>query len=375
MDHSSPDGVSGARRSPDCFSPDDALPPVEAPSAGFIVQLFVVPGVIVTIIVLIWLAFNWLAQMGNDPQSYVDAIQRNNEGRWQAAVNLANALNNEKGPGFQELRRNRKVVQDLSAVLEKEIDGRDMEEKPVTFRMFLCRALGSFEVPDGLPALLKAVSTNRDEKESVVRRSALESIALLAENVRTADPGQPLADPQLNRTLLAAASEEDPLIRSSAAYAMGVVGGEPLLARLRVLVADAHADVRYNAATGLARHGDLAAAETLIEMLDPDEDAGVKIEEAEGRTFKRALIQFNALRAIAALRKANPRIDGRQFVAPINKLLKSEKSDLPSNVKLEAKSVLQSLSGQLNTEAQSSQRRRPVTSVASASQCFKSAFA
>ena len=35
-------------------SPDDLLPPVEPPSAGFLVQLFLVPGLIVGAIVLFW---------------------------------------------------------------------------------------------------------------------------------------------------------------------------------------------------------------------------------------------------------------------------------------------------------------------------------
>ena len=34
------------------MNPDDSLPPVEPPSAAFLVQLFLVPGIIVAIIVL-----------------------------------------------------------------------------------------------------------------------------------------------------------------------------------------------------------------------------------------------------------------------------------------------------------------------------------
>ena len=40
-------------------NPDDSLPPVEPPSAAFLVQLFLVPGIIVAIIVCVWLAFHW----------------------------------------------------------------------------------------------------------------------------------------------------------------------------------------------------------------------------------------------------------------------------------------------------------------------------
>lgn len=327
------------------FSAEDALPPVEPPSAGFVLKLFVIPGLIVTIIVLVWLLFNWLAQMGNDPRHYVKAIGRNNEGRWQAAVNLANALNNERGEGFQELRRDHETVQELAGVLVEEIDEGRLEdqlgEKPVTFRMFLCRALGSFEVADGLPALLKAVNTNRDPRERDVRRSALEGIALLADNVRRADPAHPLESEELTATLMTAAGDDDPLVRSSAAYAMGVVGGDKLVQRLRSLLEDAHPDVRFNAATGLARDGDPLAAEVLVEMLDPDEKAGVEIEkEEQSRAFKQALVQFNGLRAVEALIVANPKVDRGPFVSAVEKLLASKP---PKNIELEAQKLLRTL--------------------------------
>jgi HEAT repeat protein len=260
--------------------------------------------------------------------------------RWQAAVNLANALNNEKGPGFKELRRNREVVTELANVLEAEIAAGSMEENRVTFRIFLCRALGSFEVPEGLPALIKAVSTQRDPNEAAVRRSALEAIALLADNVRAADPQHPLSGAKLESALLAAASDPDHLVRSSAAFAIGVVGGESLLTKLRFMTEDSYPDVRYNAATGLARHGDPAAAPVFVEMLDPDEEAGVKIEEEQSRVFKRALIEFNALRAISTLLKANSQVDGQQFVPAIEKLLKSKP---PNNVSAEATSLLREI--------------------------------
>ena len=79
------------------LSPDDALPPVEPPSAGFILQLFFIPGMIVLVIVMIWLLFSWLAHKGNDRDALVKALSRNNEARWQAAFNLANDLQPNAG--------------------------------------------------------------------------------------------------------------------------------------------------------------------------------------------------------------------------------------------------------------------------------------
>ena len=90
----------------DSRTADESLPPVEPPSAGFILQLFIVPAVMVVIIVLVWLMFNWLAHMGSDPQDYVAALRRGNVARWQAAVNLANAM-----------RSNAKLKQDTALAI------------------------------------------------------------------------------------------------------------------------------------------------------------------------------------------------------------------------------------------------------------------
>ena len=98
---------------PDTLSPGDALPPVEPPSAGFILQLFVVPAVIVSIIVLVWLLFTWLAQMGSDHKKYIAGLKRNNEARWQSAAALADMLNS---PGHAALKRDVEVAQELSDI-------------------------------------------------------------------------------------------------------------------------------------------------------------------------------------------------------------------------------------------------------------------
>src|SRR5205085_12501700 len=108
---------------PKSLSSEDVLPPVEPPSAGFILQLFVIPGVIVAIIVLVWLLFSHLAQMGrSDPEAYIAALDRNNEARWQAAFNLANDLRNEKGPQYEALRNNRNLAKRLGDILQREIE-------------------------------------------------------------------------------------------------------------------------------------------------------------------------------------------------------------------------------------------------------------
>ncbi len=322
------------------LSPDDQLPPVEPPSAGFIVQLFVVPGVIVIVVVMIWLMFNWLAHMGNDRDAFVRALARNNEGRWQAAFNLANALRAERKASDPKLITDPELAKQLADILAKEIEAGSMENNPVALRIYLCRALGEFRVPDGLPVLIKGASTERDPREGDVRRAAIEGIALLAAN------GQAEAfanNPALAEVLLKAAEDAEPRTRSVAAMALGVIGGPKFLDKLHVLIDDSNPDVRYNAAVRLAHLGDVAAIPVLVEMLDQEEQAGVQTEQqAEMRPFKRAVITVNALRAVNQLAEKSPTANLSELKTAVDKLLAAE---VPPDIRIEATATQAVLSG------------------------------
>jgi HEAT repeat protein len=322
------------------LSPDDALPPVEPPSAGFILQLFVVPGVIVVVVVMIWVMFNWLAQKGNDRDAFVRALGRNNEARWQAAFNLANALRAERGASNPKLTNDPELAAQLAAILDREIEAASMENNSVTLRIYLSRALGEFKVPDGLPVLIEAATTERDPRESDVRRAALEGIALLASNVGPDNP-KFTSDEKLQEAIASAASDTDPRTRTVAAVVLGVLGGEKNIERLHALLDDTNPDVRYNAATRLAHHGDATAVGVLSEMLDPTEMAGVAIEKQEEmRPFKRALITLNALRAVGQLAEKNSTADLSPLKVAVEKLMASDAS---GEIRVEATSALRRL--------------------------------
>ena len=331
------------------LSPDDALPPVEPPNAGFILQLFIVPGIIVLVVVMIWVMFNWLAQKGNDRDAFVRALSRNNEARWQAAFNLANALRAERGSRNPNLTADPELARQLADILDREIDGSSLDDNSITLRIYLCRALGEFKVADGLPALIKAATTERDAKEADVRRAGLEGIALLAANLGPDDDRLADAGP-LEQALVNAAEDSDPRIRTVTAVAMGVIGGAKNLERLRAMLEDTNPDVRYNAATRLAHHGDLAAVQTLNEMLDQDETVGVEIEKNEEmRPFKRALITLNALRAVGQLAEKSSAADLGTLKAAVEKLLSG---DATGEIRIEATSALRLLNARGNRSAQ-----------------------
>jgi hypothetical protein len=217
-----------------------------------------------------------------------------------------------------------------------------MDDDKIQLRVFLCKALGEFLVPDGLPALLQAATTQRQPPEVDVRRSALEAIALLISNAQ--EPTRAKLASDALPTLLAASRDDSPQVRLPAAFALGIVGGDEALPRLVQMLGDQHANTRYNAATGLARHGNDAGVDVLAEMLDvaelhldPQESATLNAVEArQDRDFKRALVSINGMRAIQQLLEANPQANISALQSAVQQLLDSNLEQLFADAKYAA---------------------------------------
>jgi HEAT repeat protein len=280
----------------------DDLPPVEPPSAGFLVQLFVVPLTIVACGLFVVWGFYWLAQMGNDPESYVRALRRNNEGRWQVALNFANDL---RGPGGATLKNDPALAAELADILDDEVaSGRPAgsghaAEQSQTLCAYLCRALGEFAVPEAAAPLIERA---RDASSPGTAQAAVEALAVLAANLAAA--GRSLPDPAATVAALEAASRSDTRpLRSAAAYALGVVGGSTALDRLRDLLDDGEDDVRFNAAVGLARHGVATSWDTLGEMLDLPDVGGAATDDRRmaAERYRRAMVVVNALKGVGLI--------------------------------------------------------------------------
>jgi HEAT repeat protein len=306
------------------FSPDDALPPVEPPSAGFLVQLFLIPGIIVAIIVMVWMMFQWLAHMGSDPRKHVDALQGHGESRWQAAVNLAGALNDKEGDA---LRNDPEAARKLGLVLQEELKSGSKEERLVNLRIFLCAALGRFKNDAGLPALLEAVNTKRNPTDDGVRIAALKGIGDMAENVNSA--GGKLDSTELVPTLLKASQDERPEIRAAAGLALGAVGGSEAHERLLQMLNDESSTVRYDAAMAIAKDGDLKSLETLIEMLDEDQSAALRdVQDKVEVARLTKVIHVKGLQGIDALISKHPTADFQSVKSAVDALTKSESPEV-----------------------------------------------
>lgn len=317
---------------PDIVSADDRLPPVEPPSAGFIVQLFVIPALIVVIMLALGAGIKWLVERDNDPDAYVAALGRDSAFRWQAANDLAELLRN---PRYAKLKDDAHMAKQLAEILNREIDQASFDEKAIKLRVYLCHLLGEFHAPDVLDVLLKAAKTQRSSEEATVRFAALKGLAVWLDGSAAAAPRQVQ---KLLPALLAASRDEEPLLRSTAAFALGATDDAEAQKRLERMLVDRYPDVRYNAATMLARRGDAAAADVLMEMLDAEQVQALEKEaEAQARSFKRHLILVNALRAAKDLAQKNKEADLRQLTEAVKRLTVAE---LPAEIRVQAKEVL-----------------------------------
>lgn len=318
------------------------LPPVAPPTATFIFQLFLIPLLIVSIIVALWLLFGWIAHMGHESAAdMVRGIERGDNGSGQLAFELAGLLRSSD-PKYDALRNDTALAQRLATFLERDLAETltAADEKRVMRRMYLCRLIGEFHVPTGLGVLLKAAGEERDPIEVQIRLSAIEAIATLSDHCgpvsfqtsdvlnvllaasRTADDSSaPVSKtPSGEPTLYRPHAE----LRAVAAYALGVIGGDEATDRLKQMLHDAYPNARFNAATGLARSGNVACERVLREMLDPENGVAVKDEaDPNDQARKRTTVLLNGIKATIQLAKANPVADLSSLNDSLQKLATS----------------------------------------------------
>jgi HEAT repeat protein len=306
---------------------EDLLPPVEQPSARFIIQLFVVPALIVLLIVAVWLAFNWLVRRTElGPEQLIQGIEQGpNVARWQRARELADMLQDKRYPEF---RQSHKSAAELARMLDREIDQPQGKEADVEFRKYLVRALGEFDVEEGTDVLLKAAKTNRDPADQKVRDAAIQAIAVRAYNLSKLKPPVQLTSAELEPTLLELAADTDPVIRFQTAYALGHIGTPAAIKQLEVMVDDPDAGTRYNAAVALAHRGNVKSIDTLTEMLDMNELAGVRNEKEEGKQFKRTVLIVSAIDAAHALARQNSKANLASITSALEQIARADKETL-----------------------------------------------
>ena len=291
-------------------------------------QLFVIPLLVVSTIVGIWLLFHWVANRDMRPAELAEDIERLNHASWQKALTLANQLRDERN---HELRQDRELCQRLAEQLSSRIKEGGTDQERVWLRIYLCRALGDFELDDGLPALIVAAQHQESIEDVEVRRAALQAIGILVNRIGLTERQDELLPAVAAAAAATSGVRQETLrydrLRSTAAFVLGLISDEMATAQLASMLGDTSEDVRYNAAVGLARHGDERCVPWLIKMLEGQvseettENKNLTSQEiTQWRTTKKQLVITTALRATSRLVASQPAFDLGELQAAVTQV-------------------------------------------------------
>lgn len=325
------------------------LPPVTPPSAGFIVQLFLIPMLIVGAILGVYALFGRLAGSDQDWRALVAELRNTNEHRrWRAAIGLAQLLkvDQDRGEEGQQLARNPEIAKALLEVLKEQRGKKVSDEKSLNHQQYLVTALGMLDQPQTvIPALQEVMMTTSDQ-DSGVRLEALRSIFLIAN--RTAEradaENRPLLVeelveiPSLIPDVIAVSQEPEPLFRQVSAFALGLLPSPESRHRLEVMLNDSDQHAKVNAALGLARQSSTAGWPVYLEVL---KEANDKSTEEQGMDL---VILKNTLKAVEDLNEEWPADQKQKLIEQVEPISKNHRE---RRIRTDAIKTLQTLRGSL----------------------------
>ena len=273
-------------------------PLVAAPALA--VQFFLIPLAVVAVIGAVYLGFRSMVVDTRDAREYLAEVQNGGtDRRWPAAYELSRLMDDPK------VRADRSLAPALVSAFEQAKD-----DDP-RIRQYLALAIGRLDPP--LPAAaIDVLSRSLDEPDRVetpginawVSRLTGWSDADLGEaRISTIWALGASGDPRVAARLQPFYQSPDAGVRKIVVYALGALPGDAQLETLHAALEDAAPDVRWNAAVGLARHGDRDGAGVIRQMLDRD-----YVEQTVTRDVRQdvdmdpiADVMISGLRAAAAL--------------------------------------------------------------------------
>jgi HEAT repeat protein len=302
-----PEPLAASVPSVENASPEN-LPPVEPPSGRFVMQLFLVPGLIVAAVIGVWALFGQLSSGEHDWRQLITELRSSNEHRrWRGAMALAQVLraDTELGASGQKLASNPQISQELANVMMELLKGSQDDKELVSQQSYVARTLGWLDTREIVtPALLEAMDAKHDP---LVRSDAMKAVAMIAGRLNVA--GKEFADEKVAERLIEVSQDSNPLLRQIAAYSLGLVVSDAADQRLQVMCEDKDINTGVNAGLGLVRKKHQAGIPVLVRMLQssmtpvaPDKMEGET--DAERRVRADAQSTMNDVAAINALKGA-----------------------------------------------------------------------
>ncbi len=301
------------------------LPPVEPPSAGFIVQLFLVPALIVTVVIGVYLLFGKLASSEQDWRKQLTDVRHDNAHiRWRGALGLAQMLQANATADGVPLSENRDVAEELAQLMRDALAHGSASEDDFKQQEVLTRTLGLIDVPDvTMPVLLLAMNPAEDRD---VRKNALAAVATTANRLH--EQGKTLDETEVVPVVISASEESDSMIRHLATFTLGMFASPSAEQRLDVLLEDEDQLTRANAAIALARQGSQKGLPVFEDVLRESGEATTGSGETSASSattgdeaaFEGTILLMNTLKALTQLSgelDANQRERLTQLLTPI----------------------------------------------------------
>lgn len=217
-------------------------PLVAAPALA--VQFFLIPLAVVGITVSVYVGFRSLLADDRKPQDYLNEIRYGGSTRrWPAAYELSRLMADPK------VRSDKSLAPQLVKAFQESKDDQQV-------RRYLALAIGRMDPPlppDAVADLTKAL----EDPDGETRISVIWALG---------SSGDPAVVSKI--VPLYSAPDGDAGIRKMVVYALGALPGDAQMATLRTALQDPAADVRWNAAVALARHGNHEGVNVVKQMLD-----------------------------------------------------------------------------------------------------------
>jgi hypothetical protein len=251
-----------------------------ATAPALAVQFFLIPLVVVAITGSVYIGFRSLLADDRNAQDYLAEIRNGGSSRrWPAAYELSRLMADPK------VRADKSLAPALVKAFQESAGDQQV-------RRYLALAIGRLDPP--LPSEAVAGLTHAlDDPDSETRISVIWALGSSGDEAVVS-----------KLVPLYTAQDADAGIRKMVVYALGALPGEGQVTTLRTALQDGVADVRWNAAVALARHGSHEGVVVLKQMLDRQ-----YVEQAVKRDVRMdedqdpvADVMISGLRAAAALK-------------------------------------------------------------------------
>ena len=287
-------------------------PLTAAPSLA--VQFFLIPLTVVAVVVAIYGGFRMMVAEERSPEEYLNEVRAGGrDRRWPAAYELSRLMDDpDVEARFPDL---------APALLRTFVES---EEDDPRVRRYLALAIGRLQSPPaGAVAQLTEALDDPDTETLISVVWALAS----------------LGDEAVVPSVVSMYQSTDSGVRKMAVYALGVLPDDGAHTTLRAALDDPVADVQWNAAVALARHGDARGIRVLRRMIDRAHVTGL-VTASETLNDPVSEVMISGLRAVAALADAGTAEDLHPSVVA---LAESDQSLKVRQAALEALEVLEVL--------------------------------